>query len=136
MTRHLKGVLLFLVPLMLACLTSTMHAQTSFGQIAGNVTDATGAVVPAATITITNVGTKAVRTVTTDENGYFILTSLPIGDYSVQATAPVYRGENRTGISITADAHLTADFQLQIGGATESVTVSAMLGETLNTTSG
>jgi Carboxypeptidase regulatory-like domain len=136
MTRYLKGMLLFLVPLMLACLSATMRAQTSFGQIAGNVTDASGAVVPAATVTVTNVGTQVVRTVTTDERGYYILTSLPIGDYSIQVTASGFRGENRTGISITADAHLTSDFQLQIGGATETVTVSAVSGETLNTTSG
>ncbi|HEY6376964.1 MAG TPA: carboxypeptidase-like regulatory domain-containing protein, partial [Edaphobacter sp.] len=99
MTKHLKGMLLFLVPLMLACLTSTMHAQTSFGQIAGNVTDASGAVVPAATVTITNVGTQVVRTVTSDEKGYFILTNIPIGDYAVQVTAAGFRGENRTGVA-------------------------------------
>jgi len=136
MTRSIKGMLLLLVPLILACLTSTLRAQTSFGQIAGNVTDATGAAVPTATVTVTNVGTTQARSVTTDERGYFIITSLPIGDYSLQVTSTGFRGENRTGISITADAHLTADFQLQIGGATETVTVSAVTGETLNTTSG
>jgi Carboxypeptidase regulatory-like domain len=136
MTRHFKGMLLLLVPLILACLTSTLHAQTSFGQIAGSVTDASGAVVAAATVTVTNVGTQAVRSVTTDERGYFILTNIPIGDYSVQVTAAGFRGENRTGIAITADAHLTVDFELQVGGATETVSVSAITGETLNTTSG
>ncbi len=136
MKSSIRRLLLVLLPLALACSNIALHAQTSFGQIAGNVSDPTGASVGGATITVTNVGTKDVRTVIADGNGYYVVTSLPIGDYTLQTTAPGFRGEQRTGISITADAHLTADFQLTIGGATDTVSVSAVLGETLNTTSG
>jgi hypothetical protein len=136
MKNYINRLLLVLLPLALACSNITLHAQTSFGQIAGNVSDSTGAAVGGATITATNVGTKDIRAVIADDNGYYVITSLPIGDYTLQATAPAFRGEQRTGLSITADAHLSADFQLQVGGATDTVTVSAVLGETLNTTSG
>jgi Carboxypeptidase regulatory-like domain len=136
MKSSIRLLLLVLLPLALACSNIALHAQTSFGQIAGNVSDPTGASVGGANITVTNVGTKDVRTVIADGSGYFVITSLPIGDYTMQATAPGFRGEQRTGLSITADAHLTADFQLQVGGATDTVSVSAVLGETLNTTSG
>jgi hypothetical protein len=136
MKTSIKRLLLVLLPLALACSNITLHAQTSFGQIAGNVSDSTGAAVSGANITVTNVGTKDVRAVIADGNGYYVVTSLPIGDYTLQATAPGFRGEQRTGLSITADAHLTADFQLKVGGATDTVSVSAVLGETLNTTSG
>ncbi len=136
MKNAIRRLFLVLLPLALACSNITLHAQTSFGQIAGTVNDPTGAAVSGASITVTNVDTKVARIVVADSNGYFVLTSLPIGNYTLQATAAGFRGEQRTGISITADAHITADFQLQIGGATDTVSVSAVLGETLNTTSG
>ncbi len=117
-------------------LTGSLQAQTSLGQMAGNVVDATGSVIPGASIVITNVGTQSVRTVNSDDSGFYTVTNLPIGNYSVTITKTGFRGETRTGISISADAHLTANFELQIGATTEAVTVTAVLGETLNTTSG
>ena len=60
------------------------YAQTSLGQIAGTVTDATGAVIPGATVTITNLGTQAIHTAVSDSSGFFVATNLPIGDYSVE----------------------------------------------------
>ncbi len=136
MKNTIRRLFLVLLPLALACSNITLHAQTSFGQIAGNVSDPTGAAVSGANVSITNVDTKVVRTAVADGNGYYILTSLPIGNYTLQVTAPGFRGEQRTGLAITADAHITADFQLPVGGATDTVSVSAVLGETLNTTSG
>ena len=137
MSRSLfKTIALSLILILFAVCSGTLHAQTSFGQIAGTVTDNAGAVVPGANITVTNLDTKAVRTAKSDDSGYYILTNLPIGNYTVELAMPGFRGEKRSGIVITADAHLSADFSLQIGAATESVTVSAVVGETLNTTSG
>ena len=125
----------------LACLlifgmAGSLHAQTSLGQIAGTITDSTQGVVSGATITITNTDTHNVRTVTTEDSGFFVVPNLPIGNYSVTATKAGFRGETRNGLVIAADSHLTADFTLQVGSTTESVTVSAVAGETLNTTSG
>jgi hypothetical protein len=116
--------------------TGSLHAQTSLGQIAGNVVDATGGVLPGATITITNVGTQAIRTITSDSSGFYTATNLPIGNYSITVAKSGFRGETRTGLSINADAHLSANFELQVGATTEAVTVTAIQGETLNTTSG
>src|SRR6185437_6344604 len=69
-------------------------------------------------------------------SGFYVATNLPIGAYSVSVAQTGFRGETRSGLNINADAHLTADFQLQVGSTNESVTVSAVVGETLNTTSG
>ena len=112
------------------------NAQTSLGQITGTVEDATGGVMPGTTVTITNEGTHEVHAATTDANGFFIQTNLPIGDYTVEVQKSGFRPEKRTGIVLNADAHLTANFTLQVGTATEAVTVTAELGEALNTTSG
>lgn len=115
---------------------SSLEAQISTGQIAGTVTDASGSVVAGSTVTITNVGTGSIRSITTDSNGFYVVTNLPIGDYSVEIKSGGFRGEKRTGIVIVADAHISTDFQLNVGAATEVVTVTAVAGETLNTTSG
>jgi Carboxypeptidase regulatory-like domain len=117
-------------------LVGPSYAQTSLGQIAGTVADATGAVIPGATVTITNLGTQAIRTAVSDSSGFYVATNLPIGDYSVEVKTTGYRSERRSGLAIVADAHLTADFQLQVGVATEAVSVTAVAAETINTTSG
>jgi hypothetical protein len=120
----------------LLCSAATLHAQTSLGQIAGTITDSTGAVIPGTTVTLTEVSTQNVHTVTTDGSGFYIATNLPIGQYTVAANKSGYGSEKRSGITITADAKLTADFQLQVGSQTEVVTVEAVQGEQINTTSG
>ncbi|GGG65314.1 TonB-dependent receptor [Edaphobacter dinghuensis] len=134
--RFFKTLALSVAFLLMFSLTASLHAQNFFGQIAGNVTDSTGSVVPGATITITNVNTHAARTVNSDASGFYIVTNLPIGPYTVAIAQSGFRGESRSGLNVSADSHLTADFQLQVGSTTESVTVSAVQGETLNTTSG
>jgi len=116
--------------------TGSLQAQTSLGQIAGNVTDQTGSVIPGITIIITNLETRAVRTVNADGSGFYVATNLAIGTYSVTIAQTGFRGETRSGLVISADSHLTADFQLKVGSTNESVTISAVAGETLNTTSG
>jgi hypothetical protein len=116
--------------------TVSLYAQTSLGQIAGNVTDQTGSVIPDATITVTNSDTQAVRSVKADGSGFYVATNLAIGTYSVSVAQSGFRGETRSGLIISADAHLTADFRLQVGSTNETITVSAVAGETLNTTSG
>ncbi len=122
--------------LLFAGCTGVLRAQTSLGQINGTVSDSTGAVIPAASVTITEVNTQSVRTFTTDGAGFFIATNLPIGDYSIAVAKSSYRGERRTGLTVTADGHITADFQLAIGSTAELVTVEAVQGEQINTTSG
>lgn len=127
---------LSLALLLTLSLTASLHAQTSLGQIAGNVVDSTGGAIPGATITITNTGTQAVRTLDSDGSGFYTATNLPIGNYTVGISKTGFRGETRTGIVLSADSHLTANFELQVGATTEAVTVTAIAGETLNTTSG
>jgi hypothetical protein len=113
-----------------------LYAQTSVGQITGTVTDPSGGVISGAAITITDTATQAIRTATTDDSGFFISVDLPIGDYSVEAVKTGYRSEKRTGFSVVADAHLSANFQLQVGAVTEVVTVTTNASEALNTTTG
>ncbi|MBV9082172.1 MAG: carboxypeptidase regulatory-like domain-containing protein [Acidobacteriaceae bacterium] len=131
----LSRLVIFLVGLL--CLAgSHVFAQTSFGRISGTITDPSGAPIADVQVVITNVNTQAARTVNTDTNGFYSATELPIGDYSVQANAGGFQSEQRTGLHVTADARLTADFKLQIGSVSQQVEVTAVAGETINTTSG
>src|SRR4051794_7370048 len=111
-------------------------AQTNFGRISGTVTDPGGATIPNVAVTIRNVDTQAVRTVNTNESGFYSATNLPIGNYTVQIEQQGFRKQERGGIGVSADARLTIDFNLQLGDVTQSVEVTAQAGEAINTTSG
>src|SRR5688500_18543230 len=60
-----------------------VQGQTSFGRISGTVSDSTGAVIANATVIVSNPATNFSRTVMTDENGYYTVTNLPVGTYSI-----------------------------------------------------
>lgn len=111
-------------------------SQTSFGRISGTITDPGGAVIPHAAVTIRDLDTQVTRTVTTDNSGFYTATDLPIGNYAVEVNQPGFRPQQRTGVQVVADARLTADFKLELGNVSQSVEVTAVAGETINTTSG
>ena len=131
-----KLTLLSLVMLVMLSCSATLQAQTSLGQISGTVTDATNSLVAGASITATETRTNQTYTATTDGSGYFVITNLPIGDYTVEVKSTGFRGERRSGIAITADAKITANFGLVVGAVSAEVSVSAVAGEAINTTSG
>jgi hypothetical protein len=78
LSKYVSGLMLVLA------FSALAYGQTSFGRISGNVTDAGGAAVPNASVTVTDPSTSFSRTVTTDDSGYYTVTNLPVGTYSVQ----------------------------------------------------
>src|SRR5215510_2050970 len=84
----------------------------------------------------TNEATKLTRTVTTDDKGFYVVTNLPVGSYTVAAEQRGFKKAVKSDNNLVADGRLTVDFELEPGAVTESVTVSASAGETVNTTSG
>ncbi|MDQ3214341.1 MAG: carboxypeptidase-like regulatory domain-containing protein, partial [Acidobacteriota bacterium] len=115
---------------------SISDAQTVAGQISGRVTDTSGGVLPGVAVTLTNMNTGLVVERVTDDNGQYVATNLPVGPYSVQADLSGFRKIQRTGFELSADGRISADFSLSVGGLTENVEVQAVLGETVNRTSG
>ncbi len=95
------------------------------GSITGVVTDPTGAVVQGAKVTATRVGTGDVFTTTTSKEGIFVFPSLRPARYDLAATAAGFSVSSQTGIVLQADAALTINVALGLGGATETVTVEA-----------
>src|SRR5436309_3233800 len=114
----------FAALLLLACCAAHVGAQTIFGRISGTVKDATGAVVPAATVTVTNTATNLTRTASTDEDGFYTVTNLPVGTYTVSAEQKGFKRAVQGGNALGADARLTVDLALEPGELSESVQVS------------
>ena len=99
-----------------------MRAQRITGDIAGEVTDSTGAVLPNVTGTALNTGTNFSRTAVTSDTGAFRIPELPIGTYKVTASAEGFKSAVQT-TTVQAGAVNPASFKLSIGQRTETVEV-------------
>jgi hypothetical protein len=116
---------LLLIVIMICCGTFVL-AQEQTGTIVGTVKDKTGAVVPKATVTITNTDTKQViRTLTAGDKGEYVAALLPLGHYSVTAEAPNFKKVTISDITLHQNDKLTFDPAMEVGSATETVTVQA-----------
>src|SRR6266446_3529749 len=124
------------VLVLMICGGLSVQGQTNFGRISGTVKDSNGAAIPSATVTITNMATNSARTATTDSDGFYTTTNLPVGSYTVAAVGNGFKKAEEAGVALTADARLTIDLTLEPGQVTETVQVSTSVGETVNTTSG
>jgi len=111
-------------------------AQTSTGRISGAVTDPSDAAVVNAKVVVVNPDTQAVRTVATDANGFYTVTNLPIGNYSVDVTVEGFKTQSKRGIALVADGRVTVDFRLEIGSLQQTVEIVSSKVENLNTVSG
>lgn len=101
-------------------------AQEVTGTIVGNVRDASGAVVPGATVTITDAEKNTViRTLTTDDEGAFSAPNLNIGVYNITVEAQNFKKTVQTDVKLDVGARRTVDFNLQAGRIEEVVTVEA-----------
>ncbi len=115
-------------------LVPSAFAQVSTGGIEGTVTDATGAAIPGATVTITAVDTGISREITTDNEGRFSASSLNIGNYRVQATMQGFATQTQQGLTLAIGQVLTANFTMQVGAVSQEVTVNAAAAPQVNIT--
>ncbi|MCA1635876.1 MAG: carboxypeptidase-like regulatory domain-containing protein, partial [Acidobacteria bacterium] len=97
--------------LLLVCTFST-QAQTVTGTLQGTISDSNGAVVPGATILIRNVETGQERTLTTNDEGFYLATFLPLGKYNVTATSKGFGNVQREGVEVTLNQTYVSDFTL------------------------
>ena len=89
------------------------------------MTDASGAVLPGVTVTVTQTDTGLVRTVVTDENGSYLLSNLPTGPYRLEVSLQGFRTYVQTGIVLQVGATPTINAVLALGTLEETVTVEA-----------
>jgi hypothetical protein len=100
-------------------------SQESRGTIAGVVTDAQGAVVPGAKITVVQVGTGSTVNIVSGAAGDYLVPRLLPGEYFITVQTAGFRGYKREGLQLSANQVVRVDVALEIGEATESVTVTA-----------
>ena len=108
--------------LFLLC-TPRAYAQQTLGGITGTVTDASGAVVPAATVTIVGDQTKLTRTLQTNDTGRYDFVNLPIGSYTITVTRTGFQSLNIPSIQVQANRTATVDATLKVGQVGETITV-------------
>ena len=113
----------FVLFLLIFMLGSIGRAQTITATISGTVKDATGAVVPGATVEIKNTGTGVTRTTRADARGAYHASQLSLGSYQVQASNPGFKTQIRTGITLTVGQEASVDLVMEVGQVTESITV-------------
>lgn len=104
---------------------SPVRAQVLYGSVVGTVEDPTGAVVPAATVTLTNTENAGTRETKADEQGRYSFVSVLPGTYNMAVSAPGFRSLTRTGITVTINNVTRENTRLEVGQTSERVTVSA-----------
>ena len=109
----------------LICAAGMPLLAQSTGTINGNVTDATGGLVPAATVTATLVDQQVRRSVATGADGYYSFSALPPGRYSIAAEKTGFQRSEQTDIVLTLNQNLRLDIALQVGQAAQTVSVTA-----------
>src|SRR5579884_2752223 len=129
----IRRVCLLLRPLSLSriCLLSALAfafsvvAVAQEGTILGTVSDPSGAVVPNATVVVTNTGTNQSRRVTTNTEGQYVAPGLQIGHYTVRAEMSGFKPAEQRDVTLNVGDQDRVDFHLEVGNTQESVTVEA-----------
>lgn len=98
-------------------------AQQGRGSYFGTVTDTTGAAVPAAKVTLTNVATNMSVTTETNNDGTYTATALQIGEYTIQVEKSGFKRAVRSGLTLQVDQRGQIDFRLDVGGVAEVIEV-------------
>lgn len=101
------------------------------GAIAGTVYDASGAVVPNATLTAKSEVSE--RSVVTNENGAYLFAGLPVGKYNVSATGSGFKTTTQMDVPVTANSTTKADFNLEVASSDVNVTVTSDASATVDT---
>ncbi|HTW78311.1 MAG TPA: carboxypeptidase regulatory-like domain-containing protein [Terracidiphilus sp.] len=121
----------------IALSSGSLPAQQTLGQITGEVTDASGGVIPNATVTVTDEQTSLKRVTTTSSAGTYTFVNLPIGIYTVTYSATGYEVQKTPHITVQADRTATLNATLKVGQTTTTIEVDAApLMNAVDTTNG
>ncbi len=111
--------------LLLPLLGSPALAQRTTASVAGSVVDATGATVPAAQVLLRNLSTSAERTVETNDLGYYVVTALTAGPYSLTVKKAGFQTQTVSELVLVVDQNATFNLTLTVGAITDTVNVAA-----------
>ncbi len=113
-----------LAVLLLSLMSLRMSAQSGNARVTGTVTDTTGAAIPGASITLTNIGTNAVSAAKSSGNGDFTLNGLPIGNYHAKVEVKGFASQEQN-LTLDVGAAQTLKFSLSVGSESTTVEVTS-----------
>jgi hypothetical protein len=138
--QKMKNVLRLFVVLCFAFTSMVVLAQEPTGSLEGTISDPQGAIVQNAAISVRNVATNAARTATSSADGHFRVSQLAPGAYEVKVSASNFKTSVVSNVIIAVGQTVPLDVHLEIGGASEEVTVvsggEAQIDRTDNTVGG
>src|SRR5215468_8279514 len=102
----------------------TATAQAT-AQVTGTVRDASGAVLPGVQVTAAQTETGNTRMTVTNETGFYVLPSLLLGPYKIEASLPGFRTFTQTGIVLQVGSNPVIDVKMEVGQVTQAVEVEA-----------
>ena len=123
MFTRLSGI--FSSFLVLLTFSSIAFGQVTTGTILGTVRDSSGAVVPDATVTITDTGKGTVSTYTSDANGDYNAPFLIPGTYDVSVEKGGFKRTVSNNVVLDVDQHARTDFIMQVGQVNDTVEVTS-----------
>lgn len=134
--RHRNAAILLSTILMLSVAALYAPAQTVTGTLSGRITDPSGATAPKVKVKAVNENTGGVREATTNDDGYFQISFLPIGSYDVTVALSGFRTVEKKGVLIELNKNTVSDLALEV--ASVSSTVEVLGGEMplIDTTTG
>src|SRR5438445_9386458 len=102
--------------------SAVLHAQRTQGTISGTVSDSSGAVIPNAEVTITHEQTGSKRTVTTSDSGFYTMSNLDPGTYTLSVKVAGFKTSQKKGIDLHVADEKVVPIVLEVGVAPGSVT--------------
>ncbi len=122
------------VTLLLLVSTYTF-SQTSNAQLGGTVSDATGALIPGVSVTLTNTATGVVNTTVSNEAGAYNFPSIQTGAYKVSAELPGFQTQTYNDVTLGISQQVRLNFTLQVGSVSQAVEVTVSADNAISTTS-
>jgi hypothetical protein len=126
-----KGLFLLMRLNLLAALFAasvSCYAQAVYGTIVGSVSDATGAAIPNARISITDMGRDVTTVTQSNDSGNFTQRFLIVGRYRVRAEAQGFKAYVQENVPVSVDTEVKVDVRLEVGDVTQTLEVSAAAG--------
>ncbi len=115
------------IPTLFVFLIAAVASAQQTGSIVGTVHDPSGAVVPGASVKITDTETQFQRVVKTNGSGEYVAPSMPTGTYSITVDKAGFQKLDRTGILLTSASTVTVELQLAVGSEAQTVEVTSQI---------
>src|SRR5690242_5432307 len=118
-----------IVSLCISMFSVALYGQGANGSFTGTIRDASGALVPGATVTVTNAATGTAWRTRSNDSGFYTLPTVPPGNYSLTVEAQGFKRVTENGLTLEVDQVRRMDYKLELGAISESVEVTGTAGQ-------